>query len=193
MTTEIEPADNLFDYFHARVDDARAAVGTELSNDTGLYLATLLVDRARSDADRSSEQTLVELHARAVDAPPAEQARTYRQLGDRALYLVGYFEESLSRASVGPSYYRQMGAAAYDRVDAVFKRWFANAFDQVFEELSQGFGECTQVLKTVRSRMDEEPDALMRWLERWHRNGDEDAAQRLRERGLVLPPRPSEA
>ncbi|MEO0600508.1 MAG: hypothetical protein AAF211_03675 [Myxococcota bacterium] len=189
MTTSIESNSSLFDYFHGRVRDARDGLGIEVSEDTGLYLTTLLVDRARADAKRPPETTLAELHARAVQAPPAEQARTYRELGDRSLYLLGYFEESLSRKVVSTRYYCEMGAAAYARVDEVFKLWFANAFDQVFEELSVGFEDCVRVIKQVRTAVDEEPDVLMRLYRQWVETGSEDAKQRLRARGIVVGPR----
>ncbi|MBX2798457.1 MAG: hypothetical protein KTR31_12325 [Myxococcales bacterium] len=192
MKSSIESETTLFDYFHDRVRDAWGTLDVELSDDTGLYLTALLVDRARTDAPRPRESTLVELHARAASAPPAEQARTYRELGDRSLYMVGYFEESLTRGTVGPRYYCEMGAAAYHRVDQVFKRWFANAFDRVFEELSCGFRQAVQVLRQVRTTVDEEPDVLMRLYQQWLETGSEQAATRLRERGLVLPPRSDE-
>lgn len=193
MKSKIEADTTLFDYFHLRVTEAWGELEMDLSGDTTLYLTALLVDRARADAPRPEEHTLAELYARAVQAAPAEQARTYRELGDRSLYLVGYFEESLHRRIVGPRYYCDMGAAAYHRVDQVFKRWFANAFGAVFEELSAGFQQCAQVLRRVRDVVDDEPDVIMRLFEHWHRTGSEEAAARLRERGLLLPSRPGDA
>ncbi len=193
VKTSLEAETTLFDYFHGRVRDARGMADVGLSEDTTLYLTALLVDRARTDTPRPEEDTLAELHARAAAAPPAEQARTYRELGDRSLYRVGYFEESLSRSAVGVGYYCDMGAAAYHQADRVFKRWFANAFDRVFEELSAGFRDCVVVLKQVRAAVDDEPDALMRLYQEWLDTGSRAAASRLRERGLLLPPRLSEA
>ncbi|MEN0062563.1 MAG: hypothetical protein AAGA48_10470 [Myxococcota bacterium] len=189
MTTSIEANSSLFDYFHGRVRDARDGLGVDVSEDTGLYLTTLLVDRARTDVARPVESTLAELHARAAQAAPAEQARTYRELGDRSLYLLGYFEESLSRKVVSTRYYCEMGAAAYARVDEVFKIWFANAFDQVFEELSLGFEDCVRVIKQVRAAIDDEPDVLMRLYRQWIETGSEQAKERLRARGIVVAPR----
>jgi len=189
----IEAQANLFDWFHGRVQDARAATGVGLSRDSELYLVTLLTDRARADRAEPAGQTLAEMHARASGAAPAEQVRTYREIGDRSLYAVGYFEESLSRSAVGPSYYCDMGAAAYARTDHVFKRWFANAFDGVFDELAHGFRGCVRVLQAVRRSTDDEPDIVARLHRRWLETGSEEAASRLRAHGLVLPPRSSES
>ena len=191
--SDVEIAANLFDWFHQRVRDAHRATGAELSPDSALYLATLLADRARADRPAPPEQTLAELHARAARSAPAEQARTYREIGDRSLYVVGYFEESLQRSVVGPSYYMEMGAAAYARVDHVFKRWFANAFDGVFDELAHGFRDCVRVLREIRRTSDDEPDLVMRLYAQWTTTGSEEVAERLRAHGLVLPPRPGES
>ena len=94
MRNVLETA-NLFDYFNEEVESARAGRGSRISDDTGLYLATLLADRVRADRPAPPEDTLAELHARAATSPLADQAKTYRELGDRSLYRVGYFAESL--------------------------------------------------------------------------------------------------
>ena len=189
MSSEVESASNLFDWFHERVTDAHGVVGATLSEESTLYLTKLLVDRARVDHVQLPERTLAELHAHATSSPPVEQLRTYRELGDRSLHLVGYFEESLHRKTVSTDYYCTMGAAAYARVDEVFKRWFANAFDDIFHELAGRFRTCVDVIRLVRKSVDDEPDLVARLFRQWSETGSEDAATRLRSRGLVLPTR----
>jgi len=190
VQTSVDHTDNLFDWFQRRVRDARAQTGVDLSEDSTLYLIQLLSERARADDDDDDDATLVDLHARAVHAPPAEQLRSYRELGDRALYMVGYFPESVERRSVSASYYVDMGSAAYHRTDQVFKRWFANAFGEVFSELAHRFRGAVEVMREVRRSCEDEPDAIMRLYMRWMESGDPDAAESLRAHGLVLPPRP---
>jgi len=186
---------SLFDYFHEHVGDARAVLRSDISDDTALYLAKLLADRGHQAGEPSEIITLAELHAKAAHAPPAEQARTYRELGDTALYSLGYFEESLERRVVGPDYYRDMGAAAYYRVDQVFKRWFADAFGPVFTELSARFEDCVLVITRVRDvNLSLSSVEVLALYERWHRTGSEALAARLRAAGMVLPVgEPSEA
>ena len=188
MSGRVMQASNLFDHFQELVGDATAETGASLSDDTTLYLANLLTERARADRPSPPELTLAELHARAAHAPPPEQARTYRELGDRALYLLGYFAESLSRRLVSPGYYAAMGSAAYHRVDHVFKAWFRDAFGPVFEELSTDFDACVAILTTVRDVHDgDHPDPLVRLYERWAETGDPQLAERLAAKGLILP------
>lgn len=187
MKSLLSEREHLFDYFDLRVGEAREDLGIELSPDTALYLTNLLVERARTDRPAPPEATLAELHARAATESPSGRATTYRELGDRSLYLLGYFRESLSRRAVGPRYYAEMGAAAYHQVDQVLKACFADAFGDVFTELAHGFQECVAVLDRIRIVQDAQPDPLTRWYEEWLRTGDADTAERLRRRGLILP------
>lgn len=191
--------DNLFDFFHARVADAKAETGLSISNDTSIYLASLLADRARSDRPGPPEQTLAELHASAAHAPPGAQASRYRELGDRALLLLGFFREHLDRRRrlVGPGYYEDMGAAAYHHVDLVLKRWFSDAFGPVFRELAEGFRGCVAVLDRVRARTPSEAradefDALLGAYDRWLAGGARGEAATLYAGGLILPRDPTD-
>ena len=150
-----------------------------------LYLSNLLVERTRRERPHADVATLAELHAAASTAPPGQQAATYRELGDRSLLVVGFFRESLERKAVGPTYYRQMGIAAYLKVDLVLKRWFADAFGPIFQELADQFEGCVAILDTVRAE-NEANDDLVRLYERWMQTGDPELAARLRRRGLVV-------
>ena len=190
MTQLLGAPTNLFDYFQRCVEDARQELSVPLTDDAGLYLAKLLTDRARADAPTAPEQTLAELHARAAHARPGAQAKAYRELGDRALYRLGCFRESLDSQMVGPRYYRTMGSAAYYRVDEVLRVWFASAFGPVFRELAHQFDQCVSLLDEVRRRHPEgELNAILGLYERWLETGSEDMAARLRAKGLILAPK----
>ena len=184
----VQNSANLFDFFHEQVQRAARDRRLDVSDDTTLYLVTLLESRARADRPESPEDTLAELHGRAANSPPAEQARTYRELGDRTLYMLGYFTEHVDSKIVGPSYYANMGAAAYDRVDTLFKLVFADAFGPVFHELAESFRACVKVLGDVRdATRNQRPTDLVGLYEKWLLTGDDVLAERLREGGLVLP------
>lgn len=187
MDSKITSDVNLFDYFHQRVDVARADERVRLTDEASLYLAQLLADRAHIDRDAPQADTLAELHAHACRSTPAEQARTWRELGDRALYDLGTFKEHLETRVVPLSYYESMGRAAYERVDAVLKRWFADAFGELFRELSGRFHDCVRVLDAVRAAHDH--DSIDRLYQEWTETGSEDSARRLRARGLLVPRR----
>ena len=183
-------SDNLFDFFKDQVDLVKLDEQVDLTDDTSLYLAQLLAVRARTDQAPAADDTLAEMLARATQASPADQARTYREIGDRALYDLGFFEERLNSGIVGSSYYQDMGATAYHRADQVFKRWFADAFGPLFSELSHQFRECVSVLASIRRTHDTDDTAEL--YQEWLDTGSEGAAARLRVRGLVIPRTPRE-
>jgi hypothetical protein len=102
--------------------------------------------------------------------------------------MLGYFSDHLDNRVVGQTYYANMGAAAYDRVDTLFKLVFADAFGPVFRELARSFESCVRVLGDVRdAHADKRPSDLLGVYERWLATGDESLAAILREGGLVLP------
>lgn len=176
---------NLFEYFRVRIDDARRAYNANITDEGALYLAQLLADRARADND---DTTLAELHAHACQSAPAEQASTWRKLGDRALYDLGYFPEKIEGRAVSRTYYEDMGSAAYARVDDVLKRWFADAFGPLFRELAAGFKGCVDLLDAVRDSHAGRDD-LTEMYEEWLETGCDKLATKLRRRGLILPKR----
>jgi hypothetical protein len=179
----LEP--NLLEYFRLRIEEAREDHRVDLTDEGVLYLAQLLADRARADRVSPPETTLVELHAKACQASPAEQASTWRELGDRALYGLGYFPEHIDGKLVSRDYYAAMGTSAYLRVDDVLKRWFADAFGPIFRELAAGFRGCVSLLGAVREQHESRND-LTELYEEWLATGSEDVAAKLRRRGLVL-------
>jgi hypothetical protein len=188
VTARVMTATTTFDWFQLRIEDARVAGVANVSDDTALYLSTLLSERTRADRPVPGEQTLAELHLRAANAPPVEQARTYRELGDRALYLLGYFSESLRRRTVGPKYYAEMGAAAYHRADRVFKERYADAFGDVFHEMALQFVDCVRLIRKARdAQVVEDEDSLPFLYDRWLATGSDVYAEKLRGLGLVLP------
>lgn len=183
---------SLFDFFHDKVEDARAVRRAELSDASVLYLAHLLAERARSDHPHPEADTLAALHATAATQPrPADQARAWRELGDRTLHALGAFRAHVdAHRAVSADYYASMGRQGYERADRVLKRFFADCFGPLFAELAHRFDAAVEVVAEVHAVTDDPIDALYRtWLE----TGSEEAADRLRARGLVLPRRGGEA
>ena len=91
------------------------------------------MERRGVEAAESTEQYLVGLlgeftRARIPDEPlslklvstsdPAQRVRALKEIGDTALYVVGFFEESLSRSLVAADYYVGLGSAAYGELAA---------------------------------------------------------------------------
>ena len=135
MTPKLED-NNLYDFFDERVGQAAANHDIQLTTDTCRYLAFLLT-RPETALNRADPETLAELHMAAAIASRLQALRLYRILGDRALYVAGYFGESLESRPVGVNYYADMGGAAYRRVAVLGQAGSQkDTWTELFEELA---------------------------------------------------------
>ncbi len=175
---------NLFDWFRDRVDEAARHQRAPVSRDTVYYLSQLLAEEGRAD-DGDTSTTLVELRMQAEAAPWGASINKWRSLGDRALLTLGFFRENLRRRTVSADYYAEMGATAYATVSRRLRSPGAPAHD-VFAELADRFGPCTDVIAEVRQEACESCDQdVVRLYEEWLATGSPRLAERLRSLGVV--------
>jgi len=200
-SSRLSTEDNLFDFFHAQVGTAIDSTGARVSEEGGFYLAQLLTERGRMPAANRPD-TLVELQLEARSGGAGSSIRTWRELGDVALYTVGFFRQSLERKRLDPDYFRHMGAGAYRRLARMLRApggsvvGGGRGMDEVFAELAACFDACAQVLHEVRSTSqadaaDPSDAAVLALYEEWLATGSPGAARRLQALG-VLPARPTD-
>jgi hypothetical protein len=80
-----------------------------------------------------------------------EQRRVYQEVGDAALILCGYFSESVSRKRIlDTSYYQQLGATAYSRLNGVVPRHMN--IPSFFGVLASSFVPLTSLIGMLASR-----------------------------------------
>jgi hypothetical protein len=159
------------------------------------YLIELLDSRVRTPATASEgaaeEATLAEdLLAAQLDAGSA-RLRRLRDLGDRALFIAGFFGDSLSRSVVDIDYYGDVGRAAYANLAESLACQVREAtWTGLYVELAQRFDEFVDVLAEVgdRTRCGGSED-LLRLYERYLRTGSLRDRLRLLRRGQVPPDR----
>ncbi|MCB9780839.1 MAG: hypothetical protein H6742_19885 [Alphaproteobacteria bacterium] len=196
-------SDNLFDFFLDHVEQAVVGNAAPVSEESVWYLTSLLVDRSRPDESEQPD-TLVELHLQARTGDRSTAIRAYRHLGDRALYVSGFFRQSLARKLVSRKYYLDMGAAAYDSLAGLLRAaGFGGAalvgdggggskgLDGIYDELAHAFESCSEVLgevcETVREQARGElSDAdILALYEEWQATGSPRIANKLARLGLV--------
>jgi hypothetical protein len=113
-----------------------------------------------------------------------------RQLGDRALFVAGFFCDSLRRSWLGRDAYREIGCGAYTTLArALGSPARADLWPQLFEELADCFGEFTEVLAEVGDRACP-PTAsdLPAIYARYVATGSARERRRLLRLGCYLPP-----
>lgn len=194
---------NLFDFFHAYVDQAVDQQSAPVSEEGVWYLTGLLVDQARPAAEPEGA-TLAELHLRAREGDRATAIRSYRSLGDQALVTSGFFPRSFSRKLVSRQYYIDMGAAAYDSLAGLLRaagfgrgqvvgdaRPGTRGLDAVYDELAGAFEACAEVLTTVREAVRDSTEGkvsdadIVAMYEEWLVSGNPRLAARLAGLGVV--------
>lgn len=182
------------EFFREQVERAMDHQKVSTSRFTEYYLVNLLASVAKGEALPPSEpgydeMPLALLYARALQASRFERARLLRLMGDTALFVSGFFSDSLDRKLVDAAYYRAMGGHAYARLS----HDEAAGLSDVFSELAQRFSAFADVLAEVseQSRLTASPLSTIQIYERWLRTGSRRAAAQLAERGIA-PAQPGE-
>jgi hypothetical protein len=109
-------------------------------------------------------------------------------VGDRSLFISGFFGDSLNRSLVDVDYYIQLGECAY----GCLARQQREAMGEVFDELAEKFTAFVDVLGEVSERTSLTSNRdLMRLYERWLRTGSARSARVLASKGIVPHAQPS--
>ena len=140
------------EYFKDLVESALSRQHLRANELTSYYLVDLLCRFMRPDRripfnDDAGEPLALRL-ARALDSGGLEQRARLRNLGDFSLFTSGFFSDSLNRRAVDVDYYVSMGEYAYGSLS----RRDADAFGEVFSELSRKFVPFMDVLADVSER-----------------------------------------
>ena len=179
------PREVFAEFLAGAAADGRAASPLVLG-----YLADLLSEHVRAPASRrreaGGEPTLAESLLRARLERGAARLRCMRALGDRALFVAGFFGDSLARGLADLDYYEEIGRSAYEDVaGALEARW-----SSLFRELARRWVTLVDVLAEVgdRARLHRSPD-LLRLYERCLLTGSPRDRGRLARLGHVPPAR----
>ena len=185
------------EFFRGQLERAMQHQKVSASAFTEFYLANLLAGCVKGDPlpapeEGFDEMPLALLYVRATEASRFGRARLLRMLGDSALFITGFFADSLERKLVDAAYYRRMGGQAYARLS--HEDGWMEYEPTVFAELARRFPEFTDVLAEVseNSRLTASDRSTLQLYERWMQTGSRRAAALLAERGIT-PVAPGES
>ena len=188
---------NLRNYFRESIDAAIDSQGVDVDPHAAHYVVNLLTLFARSEdlyEDHGEAYGLKPLALMMVDAADAPSAaeRTFslQRIGDVALFIAGFFADSLAHKLVDLDYYIHMGGTAYGSLsDEIRGTPRGRALGDVYRELARKFQIVVDVLNEVRdgARCSSDID-LLRTYEIWLRTGSKRAAMLLRQNGVVPMP-----
>jgi len=160
-----------------------------------VYLIELLTGRVREapapPRHRGGEPALGEELLRARLDSGAARARRLHAVGDRALFVSGFFGESLRRSLVDLGYYGEVGRAAYASLAAeLAARTAGSAWPRLFHELAGRFRDFVDVLAEVSDGAGRHSAVdLLRLYERYLETGSLRDRRRLVALGQVPPDR----
>lgn len=188
---------DLRDYFRESIDAAIDNQGVNVDPHAAHYVVNLLTLFARSEdlyedhGEAYGLKPLALMMADAVDAASAaERTFSLQRIGDVALFIAGFFADSLAHKLVDLDYYICMGGTAYGSLsDEIRGTPRGRVFADVYRELARKFQIVVDVLNEVRdsARCSSDID-LLRTYEVWLRTGSERAARLLRQNGVVPMP-----
>jgi hypothetical protein len=157
---------------------------------TECYLVNLLAafasgERLPGREPGFDETPLALLYARALSAPSFERALLLRSTADTALFVAGFFSDSLPGGPGDVRYYATVGGRAYAYLGREHEREDPSG-TRVFNELAERFLEFVDVLDEVseKTRLGN-PLGVVRLYERWLATGSTRAAARLVEQGIT--------
>jgi hypothetical protein len=176
-------------FFHEHLLAAMENQHVSTSAFTECYVVNLLAAFARGEGlpgrEAGFDETpLALLYARALEADGWERSHLLRTTADTALFVSGFFGDSLSRAGADVRYYAALGGRAYARLGRDHERE-ARVATGVFTELAARFREFVDLLAEISERvMVTTPASLVRLYERWRQTRSRRDAVLLAQQGI---------
>ena len=193
MSERLVSGETPVEFFREQLGRAMEHQRVATSAFTEFYLVNLLAACVRGEnlprpEAGFDEMPLALLYARALHATRHDRARLLRAMGDTALFVSGFFADSLSDDAGGLRYYCDLGGHAYARL-AHEHETAASVAPVVFQELSAHFRRLVDVLSEVSelTRLGT-PHSVVQLYERWLQTGSPRAATLLAERGITPHP-----
>lgn len=190
----VMPVTNLREYFRESIDTVISKQGVQIDPHASHYVVNLLTLYSRSeDLYEPGEEGrgLKPLALMLADAAQAESAAernfSLQRIGDIALFIAGFFADSLANRVVDIDYYIYMGENAYGSLsDEIRGTLRGEAFAGIYRELAVKFQVLVDVLHEIRDGARQGSDVdLLRTYEVWLRTGSRRAAALLRQEGVV--------
>ncbi len=177
LDTSADPSAFFLEMVNYAIDQRKLKTHSAVNS----YLAKLL--EQYMVAENLNQQTLAELYLTATNADGKQKIDLLKRLGDSALYISGFFGDSLQRKVVDVDYYVNMGGSAYATLSGYVP-------DQsfVFREISMKFVNFVDVLNYISDKTAGDSNRnILRLYEKYIKTGSELARDQIIEKGLALP------
>lgn len=192
-TVSIVVDQNLTEFFWDSLRGAIANQGAEVNESAEHYLVNLLIKFSKADhlygnsEGKAEEEAMALLLIKAMESIQEERIKIYKRLGDYALYISGFFSDSLSGKLVDIDYYISIGENAYHRLAGLFRaRPQGESFYELFADLGSNFPLFVDLLGEVSDRCFTHTNKdILRIYEKWVRTGSSWNKSLLTEQGIL--------
>ena len=181
-------SESSIEYFKELVERAMARQGVRSSEDSSYYLVQLLddfvaLDQKYDEMDVDKETPLAALLCDALTSDGNRRFSLLKFTGDLALFVSGFFSDSIVRRRVDLDYYVRLGGYAYGGA----ARLGPQGSSFVFEELARKFVRFVEVFNEVSEESAFSDNAgILRLYERWLQTGSRRSEALLRREGVLL-------
>jgi len=192
--SDLLTVNDLREWFRGTVHEAMLRNQVAAAPMTENYVSDLLMQYSRADnlyeatEEGRGLKPLAFMYRDAMESE-SDQLRRHnlQRLGDIALFVAGYFAESLSRKAVDVDYYAGMGGAAYSTLADTAPRNFDQLeVNEVFRELAEKFTAFMDVLAEVGEMAHGSPERnVLRLYETWLHTGSPRARRKLEAMGII--------
>ncbi len=141
----------------------------------------------QTDLKERPPETFAEMYMTAISAENPKNRELMRIVADRALYLTGFFGDSLQRKIVDLDYYIEIGSAAYSNLHSWTKE---DSLAGVYKTFSSRFTDFVEVLNYISEKSQVQSDQnVLRLYDRYLRTGSDLAREKLNELGVLTVPK----
>jgi hypothetical protein len=191
VKTDILVGKSAQEWFREMVSETLSHRNVRIQEVTEFYLVNLLasfLERERlfvEEADGSLQaEPLAMILLRALSSERRLRSQGLRRLGDTALFVSGFFGDSLARSPVDVDYYISMGERAYGALRDTER---GAGLEALYGELAGRFATFVDLFAEIAEMSQLRSNrGLLRLYERFLLTRSERVAQLLRERGVAL-------
>lgn len=178
------------DFFSQLVSDAFEERNFETYPHIRAYLVDLLSHFLFSDnlwiekdkLGRKTNKMLAETLMEAQLSDYQSKIKQLKTLGDRSLYMSGFFSDSFQRKIIDVDYYAEMGATAYESLASAVEE---DTFSALYSEMAKRFLDLVDVLSVISGKaMLTDDENLLRILEVYSKTGSPHLENTLVSKGF---------
>lgn len=138
---------------------------------------------AVNEAGQKSPTTLAETLLTAIQSNHSTKVELLKKLGDRTLYVCGFFSDSLQRKVIDLDYCAEMGGTAYGLLAESTRQ---DTVSQIYNIYSKRFLEFVDALNYISEKAQlQSSDNVLRIYDRYLKTGSELAREKLSDLGIV--------